>query len=152
MTYEELLKTSDSLQLTVREKNLQSSDGRIRGRRVAIRKDLPTQTAKACTLAEEIGHYATSSGDIIEQSDVRSRQQELRARAWGYDLMIGLSGLISAYEAGCRTRWELAEYLEVTEEYLQEAIERYRAKYGVYTTFEGYTIFFEPRLAILRNV
>ena len=151
MNYEDLLKISEAGQLDVREKDLRGSDGRIRGKRVAIRKTLATETEKACVLAEELGHYATTSGDILDQSLPENRQQELRARAWGYDLMIGLAGLISGYERGCRTRWELAEHLGVTEDYLQAAIDWYRAKYGISVDFEGYTVFFEPGLGILRK-
>ena len=44
--------------------------------------------------------------------------------------IVGLSGIINAYEAGCRSSYEIAEYLGVTEEYLQECIGAYREKYG----------------------
>lgn len=33
---------------------------------------------------------------------------------------------------GCTNRYETAEYLEVTEEFLEECISCYREKYGVY--------------------
>ena len=35
------------------------------------------------TLAEEIGHYATSSGNIVDYSATESRKQERRARDYG---------------------------------------------------------------------
>ena len=54
--------------MTVKEKPLSESDGLIKGNRIAIRKDIPTQTEKACVLAEELGHYYTSSGDIMDQN------------------------------------------------------------------------------------
>ena len=80
MTYEELLKEADSLGLIVKEKPLQGTDGRILNRRIAIRKDIPTQTEKSCVLAEELGHHYTSSGDILNQNIVTNRKQEFRAR------------------------------------------------------------------------
>ena len=61
-------------------------------------KDIETQAEKSCVLAEEIGHYHTSSGNILDQNKVESRKQEYRARLYGYNLKIGLTGLISAYE------------------------------------------------------
>ena len=64
MTYEELLKEADSMGLIVKEKPLQSGDGRIFNNKIAIRKDIPTQTEKACVLAEELGHHCTSSGTL----------------------------------------------------------------------------------------
>ena len=150
MTYEELLKEADSLGLIVKEKPLQGTDGRILNRRIAIRKDIPTQTEKSCVLAEELGHHYTSSGDILNQNIVTNRKQEFRARVYGYNLLIGLRGIIQAYEAGCRNLYEMAEYLEVTEEYLKEALECYRKKHGVFATLDNYAIYFEPTLGVMK--
>ena len=150
MTYEELLKEADSLGLIVKEKPLQGTDGRILNRRIAIRKDIPTQTEKSCVLAEELGHHYTSSGDILNQNIVTNRKQEFRARVYGYDLLIGLRGILQAYEAGCRNLYEMAEYLEVTEEYLKEALECYRRKHGVFATVDNYAIYFEPTLGVMK--
>lgn len=150
MTYEELLKEADSLGLIVKEKPLQGTDGRILNRRIAIRKDIPTQTEKSCVLAEELGHHYTSSGDILNQNIVANRKQEFRARIYGYNLLIGLRGIIQAYEAGCRNLYEMAEYLEVTEEYLKEALECYRKKHGIFATLDNYAIYFEPTLGIMK--
>lgn len=150
MTYEELLKEADSMGLIVKEKPLQGTDGRILNRRIAIRKDIPTQTEKSCVLAEELGHHYTSSGDILNQNIVANRKQEFRARVYGYNLLIGLRGIVQAYEAGCRNLYEMAEYLEVTEEYLKEALECYRKKHGVFATLDNYAIYFEPTLGIMK--
>lgn len=62
-----------------------------------------------------------------------NRKQELRARAWGYNRLIGLAGLVQAFEYGCRNQYEMAEYLDITEEYLEDALMHYRSKYGIYT-------------------
>lgn len=150
MTYEELLKEADSMGLIVKEKPLRSGDGRIYGNKIAIRKDIPTQTEKACVLAEELGHHCTSSGNIIDQNIVFNRQQELRARMYGYNLNVGLIGIVKAFETGCRNLYEMAEFLGVTEEYLKEAIESYRKKYGVFTVVDNYLIYFEPQLSVAK--
>ena len=148
MNYEQLLTAAGQEGLLVKEQSLTDHDGLIRGSRIAIRKDIETQAEKSCVLAEEIGHYRTSSGNILDQSKVESRKQEYRARLYGYNLKIGLAGLISAYEARCRNRYEMAEYLDVTEEYLEEAIDCYKAKYGLYTSVDNYIIYFEPFVVI----
>ena len=70
----------------------------------AIRKDLETTAEKACVLAEELGHHYTSVGNILDQSDPDNRKQERKAPLWGYDTLIGLSGIIRAFEYGCRKR------------------------------------------------
>ena len=148
MTYQNLINTARSEGLTVQEKELIEHDGLISGNRIAIRKNIRTQTEKACVLAEELGHYHTSSGNILDQTTVLNRKQELKARLWGYNQMIGLSGLISAAKAGCRNAYEIAEYLDVTEEYLKDALEAYQKKYGYVTSVDNYLIRFIPNLQV----
>lgn len=115
---------------------------------IAINTSVNTSTEKVCTLAEELGHHYTSVGDILDMSDTGNRKQERQARLWGYDKLIGLGRLISAYEHGCHDRFELAEYLEVTDEYLHECIECYRDKYGPCVTVGEYYIMFIPNLQV----
>ena len=150
MTYEEFLEEADSMGLIVKEKPLQSGDGRIFDNKIAIRKDIPTQTEKACVLAEELGHHCTSSGNIMNQNIVFNRQQELRARMYGYNLNVGLIGIAKAFETGCRNLYEMAEFLGVTEEYLTNAIECYRKKYGIFVAVDNYLIYFEPQLSVAK--
>ena len=144
MTYEQLLTVADQNGLLVKEKALNDHDGLIKGNRIAIRKDIETQKEKSCVLAEEIGHDRTSCGNILDQTDIMNRKQEYRARLYGYNLKIGLTGLIRGYEEGCQNLYEMAESLDVTEEYLQAAIDCYHAKYGQYTAVDNYMINFEP--------
>lgn len=152
MIYEALLDEAYQSGLSVKEKPLKYNNGRIRGSRIAIRKDIDTTTEKACVLAEEMGHHYTSVGNILDMSDARNRKQERQARMWAYNRLIGLCGIIKAYKAGCQNRYEIAEYLEVTEECLQECIECYRDKYGVYTAVDNYVIYFLPNLAVMEKV
>lgn len=117
---------------------------------IALSNKLKTTKEKTCVLAEELGHYYTTAGDIIDLNDTNNRKQELRARAWGYNQLIGMAGLVQAFEHGCRNRYEMAEYLDITEEYLEEALKHYRSKYGVYTTFDQYVIYFEPYFSMAK--
>lgn len=118
---------------------------------VAIREDM-TIPEKTCALAEEIGHHETSYGNIIDMDSVQNRKQERQARLHGYNHLIGLTGLINAYEHGCTNRYETAEYLEVTEEFLEECISCYREKYGVYKIVDNYIIYFIPNLAVFKRI
>ena len=148
MTYESLLIASDELGLIAKEKDLQAFDGRIKGNRVAIRRSIPTQRKKACVLAEELGHFFTSSGSILDDSPL-ARKQERKARMWAYDVQIGLSGLIEACEAGCRSVFEVAEYLDVPENFLTDCLTCYHEKYGTQVKYGGYMIFFDPYMEIV---
>ena len=149
MDYEELLIEAETENLIVKEKPLQAHDGRIKGRRIAIRKDIPTLAEKACVLAEEIGHHKTTAGNIIRQETISEKKQENAARLWAYNRLIGLRGIIDGFTHGCRNRAELAEYLGVTEAFLQNAIDCYKRKYGLCVTVDNYVIYFEPALAVL---
>lgn len=111
-----------------------------------------TTTEKACYIAEELGHHHTSYGDIVDINDVRNRKQERQARLWGYNKMIGLRGLIRAFEHGCTSKHEIAEYLDVTTEFLNDTITAYREKYGVCITVDNYIIYFIPYLAIMEKI
>ena len=81
-----------------------------------------------------------------------NRKQERQARLWGYNRSIGLFGLIRAYEHGCKDKYEIADYLDVTDEYLEECINCYRDKYGVYKIVDNYIVYFIPNLAVFKII
>lgn len=116
--------------------------------KITLRKDIDTTTEKSCILTEKLGHYYTTTGNILDQSVVMNRKQEYRARLWVYNKRIGLNGLISAAKAGCQSQYEIAEYLDVTEEFLNEALAAYRQKYGLGKLVDNYWICFIPSLQI----
>ena len=118
---------------------------------IAIRQDMTT-AEKSCVLAEELGHHRMTIGNILNQDDVSNRKQERIARFWAYNKRIGLSGIIQGYRHHCRSRHELADCLDVSEEFLAEALECYREKYGVYVKSDGYVIQFDPVLAVYEKI
>lgn len=111
---------------------------------ILINSAVKDAAEKRCVIAEELGHYYTSAGNILDQRDIGNRKQEVRARSWAYEYLVPLAKIVQAYRDGVSGRHELAEYLNVTEEFLQETIDRYRQKYGLYATYEQYTIYFDP--------
>ena len=118
---------------------------------IAIREDM-TIPEKTCALAEELGHHETSVGNIIDMTSAANRKQERQARLWAYNKQIGLIGLVRAFEHGCQNRFEIAEYLEVTEEFLEECIECYRNKYGICKRVDNYVVYFVPQLSVMKLV
>ena len=153
-TYERLASSSDAEGVTIYDRKFRSP--RIKGLycdgNIAVSDNLNTDAEKACVLSEELGHYHTTEGIILEMSDDGNRKQELRARLWGYNKLIGLHGIISCYKTGCQTAYDMAEHLGVTEEFLLEALQCYRNKYGVCIKFDNYVIYFEPRLSVLELI
>lgn len=119
---------------------------------IALNKDINTQAERTCVLAEELGHHYTTTGNILDQSRAENRKQEMHARLYGYNRLIGLQGIIRAYHHRCQSLAEMAEYLGVTEEYLKEALELYRQKYGTGVEVDNYIVIFEPRLAVVEKI
>lgn len=151
MTYEALLQEGDDKGLIIKEKPLLFHDGRIKGNKIAIRETIETTVQKACVLSEEIAHYDTSVGDVLDMNNVSNRKQELQARYYAANKMVGLCGLIRAFEHHCLNLHETAEFLDVTEEFLLDTIKAYQAKYGNYKTFNNYVIMFNyPNVNIMK--
>ena len=73
MTYEELMKSDDVSISEIDMSAVPSLKGLYYAGSIGIDKNLKTTKEKACVLAEELGHYHTSSGDILDQSNVASR-------------------------------------------------------------------------------
>lgn len=151
MIYNALLDEANAEGLSIKERPFKTYDGRIKGNNIYLRENMNT-TEKACVLAEELGHHYTSVGCILDQTDFANRKQERQARLWGYNKLIGLMGIVRAFNAGCQNQYEIAEYLDVTEEYLQECINCYQSKYGICTNVDNYVIYFVPYLTVTEMI
>lgn len=119
---------------------------------IALNTSLETTVEKACVLAEELGHHHTTVGNILDIDIAWNRKQERQARLNGYNRLIGLIRLIEAYESGCQSRYEIAQHLDVTEEYLQECIDCYTDKYGVGISVGEYYVTFIPYLSVMKLI
>ena len=80
----------------------------------------------------------------MDQTNVTNRKQERRARIWAYHKLLSLNDLIDSYVCGCQNRYEIAEHLNVTEEFLMDCLSYYREKYGICVKQDNYVIYFEP--------
>ena len=106
------------------EERTMINDGLYADGCVWINKDMPT-SKKLAVLAEEIGHYETSSGNILDQNNTSNRKQELAARKWAYEKVLPLSAIETAAKSGCQEVWEIAEYLDIDEDFAREALKYY---------------------------
>lgn len=151
MTYDILTNIADNANVKIDEFDFPDNiKGLYIDGNIAINKRIETSIEKSCILAEELGHYYTSTGNILDLNDIKNVKQELKARAWGFDKQIGLNGIIAAYENRCTNLYEMADFLNVTEEYLQEALKYYRNKYGIYVKIHNYCIYFNPNLHVIK--
>lgn len=140
--FERLLAENEHIEVV--ERNFKSkAKGLCKGNKIALNKNLST-TEKVCVLAEELGHNRLTVGNILNQNKASNKKQELIARRWAYEKLIGLSGLVQAYKDNIQGLHNLAEYFEVTPEFFQEAIDYYKTKYGLYKEIDTYILIFEP--------
>lgn len=145
MLYEELLLEAEMEGLEIEEREF---NARIKGLYIegviALNSSITTRSEKTCVLAEEIGHYYMTIGNILDQSKPENRKQERQARAWAYNRLIGLEGLINAHENGAGSISEIAEFLGVSDRFLCEALQYYYETYGLTCKVDDYIICFSP--------
>lgn len=126
--FEELCQTASDTNVDI--VNYPFSSSHIKGLycngNVAINNEIDTDAERVCVLAEELGHHATTFGNILDQSSASNRKQERIARMWAYNRLIGLRGIVDCYNAGCQNTYEMAETLNVTEDFLLEALFYYK--------------------------
>ena len=78
-------------------------------------------------LAHELGHCQTGSFYRIDTLETRERMEH-RADRWAIKKLIPFSDFVSALKSGITERWELAEYFNVSEDYINKAYLLYKTK------------------------
>ncbi|PTJ23436.1 toxin [Staphylococcus simulans] len=141
--YEKMLIEHDYIE--VRETDVMPNDlhGLWLGDLILIKRNL-SETRKAEVLYEELAHHKLTYGNILDQSKWINRKFENYARRAGYQAALPLRIIIEAYHYGINNLHELAEYVELSEEYIIKVIEFYKNKYGLSTYFNCHVIKFEP--------
>lgn len=150
LTYETLLIKADTIGVTVKEFNLKTRDGHCKENRIAINKNLSTKE-KTCVLAEELAHYHLTVGDITDQENISNKKQELKARRYSYDILLEPIDIVNAMRIGCVNRFEITEYLHISEEFFEELIEDYKKQYGIGIFVGNYYLQLEPCLVLIKD-
>ena len=119
---------------------------------IAINKNISSSIAKACVLEEEIAHHDLTVGDIIIESIPQNCRQEQKARMLAFIRRVNLWDLANVLRKGYHSISDIAEYMDVTEEFLVAAIERYRQKYGSYVRVDDDTLLLDPTVALLSQI
>ncbi len=100
---------------------------------------------KICVIAEEAGHHYRTFGNVISLATVRERKGERAGRTWAYMNLLPLDDIAQAWLGGVNTIWDLAEHLEVTEQFLMDAIDYYHQRFGEIKELEnGVIVQFDP--------
>ena len=110
---------------------------------ILIDKNL-SETRKAEVLYEELAHHKLTYGNILDQSKFNNRKFENYARRYGYENALPLRIIVEAHNYGISNLYELAEYVQLSEEYIVEILKHYKNKYGIGTHYGEYLITFDP--------
>jgi len=141
--YEELLQAADQDGIAVLEYDFIGNTKGIYCDGVVILNKNCSTVEKCCTLAEELGHYHTASANIIELDTMDKKKQELLGHRWGIEKLLPFHSIIDTIISyKCDNMILLAELLEVTPEYLLEALTYYKQKYGAGIDYNGYSVVF----------
>lgn len=151
MNYEELIDNNPGVDVVDRHFDSDNIKGLYFNGNIAINDKIETLTEKTCILAEELGHHYTSYGTIIDMQYTNNRKQEHIARCWAYLKLVTFDALIEAFDKGCRNLYEYAEYVGVTEQFLIDAMEQFRLKYGYCKQVGDYIILFYPHYDIIKK-
>lgn len=150
--FEEALEKANNLGIDVIE-NYDFRSERIKGLycdgTIALNTNIKTNTEKRCVLEEEISHHVVNVGDIITMS-YGNIKEEQKARLITYNKLIGLRGIIKAYEHHRTSLHEMAEFLDVTEGFLRDALNLYEKKYGICVAVDNYIINFVPCFSVTK--
>ena len=143
--YENLISLAHSKGINIIESDLgiDKPFGKCIGNLIIINNRV-NECEKLCVLYEELGHFNLTVGDITDHNDLNNRKQESIARRWSYEKLISPEDIINAIISGIDNIYDLAEILNVTEDFLIKSIEHYKKKYGVYYVGETHLLTFEP--------
>lgn len=141
--YEEMLIEHDYIEIKETDVMPDDLSGLWLDDLILINSNLP-ETRKAEVLYEELAHHKLTYGNILDQSKWINRKFESYARRHGYEAALPLRIIVEAYNYGVSNLYELAEYVQLSEEHVLEILEHYKNKFGIGTHCGDNVITFEP--------
>lgn len=141
--YEQLLAENEHIKIKDTHSLPDGYSGFYKDGIILIDKDL-SETRKAEVLYEELAHHKLTYGNILDQSKDINRKFESYARRHGFEAALPLRIIVEAHHYGVSNLYELAEYVQLSEEHVLEILEHYKQKHGIGTHYGDYSITFEP--------
>ena len=141
--YEEMLIKHDYIEIKETDVMPDNLSGVWLDDLILINSNLP-ETRKTEVLYEELAHHKLTYGNILDQSKDINRKFENYARRHGFEAALPLRIIVEAHNYGVSNLYELAQYVQLSEEYVLEILEHYKQKHGIGTHYGDYSITFEP--------
>ncbi|BAP85488.1 hypothetical protein LOOC260_109490 [Paucilactobacillus hokkaidonensis JCM 18461] len=111
--------------------------GFITGKTIYLNKNLSIQEQYQW-LQEEIAHYDYTVGDIVDENTTDKRKQEHLARSKAMERTVTLDGLVYCFVHELWAPDEIADYFDVTDDYLRDCLENYATKRGSVFRYKDY--------------
>ena len=94
-------------------------------RHIGLREGLSDREMLVC-FAHELGHHKRGAFYHIEAPAFSREQCEHKANQWAVHKLIPARSLYAAFRKGYVEAWQLAEYFDVTEDFIRKTIEIYK--------------------------
>ena len=91
-----------------------------------------TMRERACWIAEELGHHHTGPKQVLSYRSVEDWRAEARARRWAHMRLLTPDAIYTAAQ-NTDDIYEIAEALNVSEEFLRESIDDFQSK-GIWSS------------------
>lgn len=78
-----------------------------------------------CVLAHELGHCATGCTQKVSSSLDLIEKHEYKANKWAIEQYIPFEEMRAVIKQGYTERWQLAEYFDMPESFIQKALDYY---------------------------
>lgn len=111
---------------------------------IALSAKLETACERCTILAHELGHYHTHPPDLFLVSESARDKYEHMADVWAAKTLLPVRKLIAAWQRGIRNVWDLAEYLDVTPDFINKSIDILEEQYGEYIYLGDVCLYFRP--------
>lgn len=82
-------------------------------------------------LAHECGHCATETVNKPSSPFQRIEKNEYKANKWAFEKYLPIEEFAKAFSEGYRTTWELAEWFDMPEPFVQKAVQYYKENKGI---------------------
>jgi hypothetical protein len=91
-----------------------------------------TVRERACWIAEELGHHHTGQKQVLRYRSIDDWRAEVRARRWAHMRLLTPDAIYTAAR-NTDDMFEIAEALDVSEEFLRESIDDFQSN-GIWSS------------------
>lgn len=107
---------------------------------------------KVVLLAEEYGHHKRTVGNIVNCRDPRAWKEEWKARRFAVEKIVSLDDLLNCALNDCHNKYDCADFLDVTPEFIEESLIHYFNKYGTTHYHRNYQFFFDSESISIQHI